>query len=140
MAARRKVSAEAEQEEGDRRVNVAALRALAEPTRLRIVELIRDSPMSVGEIAERLGLGQPQTSKHLRVLSQARLVEVHADANRRIYSLRREQFERLREWLETFTRQQEERYDRLEAYLAETGGEDRCSPAPRRLEHDSERP
>lgn len=80
--------------------------------------------MPVGEIAERLGLGQPQTSKHLRVLSQARLVEVHAVANRRIYSLRREQFERLREWLETFTRQQEERYGRLEAYLAETGGEE----------------
>lgn len=101
-------------------MDAEVLGALAQPVRLKIVELIRERPMPVGEIAERLGLGQPQTSKHLRVLSEARLVEVHADANRRIYSLRRESFEQLEEWVKTFTRQQEERYERLEAYLAET--------------------
>lgn len=41
------------------------LNALAEPNRLHIVELLRDGPLTVGEIAERLGLLQPQTSKHL---------------------------------------------------------------------------
>lgn len=99
-------------------MQAAVLEALAQPTRLRIVELMRDGPLTVGAIAERLGLGQPQTSKHLRVLSEAGLVQVRVDANRRIYSLRRERFEELERWVQTFTREQEERYARLEAYLA----------------------
>ena len=45
------------------------LRALAEPNRFRIVELLRDRPRPVGEMVERLGLRQPQVSKHLRVLT-----------------------------------------------------------------------
>ena len=49
----------------------ATLTALAEPNRLRIVELLRDKPRPVGEIAKRLRLRQPQVSKHLRVLSDA---------------------------------------------------------------------
>jgi DNA-binding transcriptional ArsR family regulator len=57
------------------------LNALAEPNRLHIVELLRDGSLTVGEIAERLVLKQPQASKHLRVLSDARLIEVQPVAN-----------------------------------------------------------
>ena len=70
--------------------------ALAEPNRLQIVELLRDGPLSVGEIAEKLGLKQPQVSKHLRVLSEAGLVEVQPIANKRIYKLRPQP---LKEWI-----------------------------------------
>lgn len=68
--------------------------ALAEPNRLHIVELLRDGPLTVGEIADRLELQQPQVSKHLRVLSDAELVEVQPSANKRIYNL---QFQSLKE-------------------------------------------
>ncbi len=101
-------------------MHAAVLEALAQPTRLKTVELMREGPLAVGEIAKRLGLGQPQTSKHLRVLSEAGLVQVRTDANRRIYSLQRERFEELERWVRTFTRQQDDRYARLETYLAET--------------------
>jgi len=97
----------------------STLSALAEPNRLQIVELLRDGPLSVGEIAERLGLNQPQASKHLRVLSEAGLVEVHAIANRRIYKLRPEPFKELDAWLESYRRMWEERFDRLDEYLQE---------------------
>jgi DNA-binding transcriptional ArsR family regulator len=93
--------------------------ALAEPNRLRIVELLRSGPLSVGEVAERLGLNQPQTSKHLRVLCDAGLVEVQASANRRIYKLRPEPFKELDDWLETYRQIWEERFDRLDDYLQE---------------------
>ncbi len=105
-----------------------ALQALAEPNRLRIVELLRAGPLTVGEIAKELGLRQPQASKHLKVLSEAGILEVRPDANRRIYGLRHEQFMSLDDWIDTFTRSTEERYDKLEAYLerltneTETGG------------------
>src|SRR5205814_1690899 len=91
--------------------------ALMEPNRLHIVELLRDGPLTVGEITERLGLLQPQVSKHLKVLSAAAIVEVQPQANRRIYKLRREPFQELEIWLQSFRRLWEERFDRLDDYL-----------------------
>jgi DNA-binding transcriptional ArsR family regulator len=93
--------------------------ALVEPNRLQIVELLRDGPLTVGQITERLGLQQPQVSKHLKVLSEAAIVEVQRQANRRIYKLRREPFQELETWLHSFHRLWEERFDRLDDYLLE---------------------
>ncbi|TYR78634.1 winged helix-turn-helix transcriptional regulator [Priestia megaterium] len=95
------------------------LNALAEPNRIRIVELLRDGPLTVGEIAERLGLLQPQTSKHLRALNESGLVEVQAIANRRIYKLREQPFQDLDDWLKSFQHVWHERFDRLDDYLRE---------------------
>ena len=67
---------------------MTTLRALAEPHRFHIVELLRDGPRPVGDVVNHLGLRQPQVSKHLRVLSDAGLVDVRVDAQRRIYTLR----------------------------------------------------
>lgn len=91
--------------------------ALTEPNRFHIVELLRDGPLTVGQIAERLALRQPQVSKHLKVLSQAAIVEVRPQANRRIYQLRREPFQELETWLHSFRRLWDERFDRLDDYL-----------------------
>src|SRR5438876_4854498 len=93
--------------------------ALMETNRLHIVELLRDGPLTVGEIAQRLGLQQPQVSKHLKVLNEAEIVEVQPQANRRIYALRREPFQELEAWLQSFRRLWEERFDRLDDYLLE---------------------
>ena len=93
--------------------------ALTAPHRFRIVELLRDGPLTVGEITERLGLQQPQASKHLKVLSEAAIVEAQPQANRRIYQLRREPFQELETWLQSFRRLWEERFDRLDDYLLE---------------------
>lgn len=78
---------------------LTTLGALAEPNRLHIVELLRDGPRPVGEIAVRLGLRQPQVSKHLRVLSAAGFVEARPLAQQRIYQLRPEPFRELDAWL-----------------------------------------
>ncbi len=91
--------------------------ALTEPNRLHIVELLRDGPLTVGEIVQRLGLQQPQVSKHLKVLSEADIVEVRPQANRRIYQLRHEPFQELETWLHSFRRLWEERFDLLDDYL-----------------------
>ncbi|QJC51946.1 winged helix-turn-helix transcriptional regulator [Paenibacillus albicereus] len=93
------------------------LQALAEPNRLLIVELLRSGPLTVGEIAERLSLNQPQTSKHLKVLSEAGLLLVEASANRRIYRLAPKPFQELEAWASSFRRDWEERMDRLDGYL-----------------------
>ena len=96
---------------------LTTLDALAEPNRLHIVELLRDGPRPVGEIAERLGIRQPQVSKHLRVLSNAGVVEAHPVAQQRIYQLRPQPFQELDAWLESYRHIWDARFDRLEAYL-----------------------
>lgn len=100
-------------------MNLATLNALAEPNRLHMVELLRAGPLTMGEIAERLELNHPQTSKHLRVLSDAGLAEVHPVANRRIYKLRLQPFEELSAWLDSFRSLKEEQFDRFDHILKE---------------------
>ncbi|RRJ63352.1 ArsR family transcriptional regulator [Paenibacillus oralis] len=92
---------------------------LAEPNRLAIVELLREGPLTVGEIAGRLGLRQPQTSKHLKILSEGGILEMKAEGNRRIYKLRPEPFQALDTWVKSFRRVMEDRFDNLDNYLRE---------------------
>lgn len=63
------------------------LRTLAHPDRLRIVEMLRSRKLSVGELAEKLGLAQAVISKHLALLKKAGILASKADCNFRYYSL-----------------------------------------------------
>lgn len=78
------------------------LSALAEQNRLNIVEILRKGPHTVGELVQETGLRQPQISKHLRVLSEAGIVQVKPIANRRVYELRKEAFAELDLWLNSY--------------------------------------
>ncbi|NBD27743.1 ArsR/SmtB family transcription factor [Paenibacillus glycinis] len=98
-------------------MDIMALSALAEPNRINIVQLLRDGPLTVGEIAERLELSQPKTSKHLKVLRESGIVEARIDANRRFYRLRPEPFLALDNWLHSFRHMMEDRLDNLDDYL-----------------------
>jgi DNA-binding transcriptional ArsR family regulator len=92
---------------------------IAEPNRFRIVELLGRSPRSVSEIVTALEIGQPQVSRHLRILKDAGLVAVRKQGQQRIYSLQPFPFEEISQWLESFSHQWVGRMDTLDAYLAE---------------------
>lgn len=98
-------------------MNANIFQALSDPSRLRIVELLLSSAMTVGDIAVMLGIRQPQASKHLRTLLDSGLVEVKAEANRRRYMLRTEPLQEMDQWLESYRTLWEERYDGLDLYL-----------------------
>ena len=98
-------------------MDITTFSALAEPTRIRIVELLVGGPHSVGEIADKLAIRQPQASKHLHVLLAAGLVEVEADRNRRNYKLRLEPFKELDAWIESYRGVWEDRFRNLDQYL-----------------------
>ncbi|GAA1752551.1 ArsR/SmtB family transcription factor [Agromyces humatus] len=100
-------------------LDLDVLVALAEPNRLRIVELLRSGPRPVGEIAERLSLLQPQTSRHLRILAEAGLVSAEKQAQSRVYHLLPTQFRSLEAWLDSFADVWTDRVDRLDSYLSE---------------------
>lgn len=80
----------------------AAARALAEPTRRAILELVRDDELTVGRIAEHFPVSRPAISQHLRVLQEADLVDVRDEGTRRYYRARPEGLAELRDWLEDF--------------------------------------
>jgi DNA-binding transcriptional ArsR family regulator len=90
---------------------------LAEPTRRRILDLLRERERSVGELVSRLTISQPGVSKHLRVLREAGLVEVRTDAQRRWYGLRPEPLSEVDAWLEPYRRFWAQRLDALEQHL-----------------------
>ena len=79
------------------------LLALADPTRRRVVDLLRKKPRRAGDIAAALEMSPPALSRHLRVLRKSGLIEdsgVDDDARVSLYRLKPEPFETLREWLE----------------------------------------
>jgi DNA-binding transcriptional ArsR family regulator len=98
---------------------MTAYAALAEPSRRRILDLLRDGERSVNDLVSRLGLSQPGVSKHLRVLREAGLVEVRPDGRRRWYGLRAAPLAEVDEWLEPYRELWNARLDDLERHLEE---------------------
>lgn len=83
---------------------VDAFSVLADPTRRRILDELRGEESTVGELVERLAVGQPTMSKHLKVLREAGFVSCRAAAQQRIYRLEAGPFENLDEWLAPYRR------------------------------------
>ena len=91
--------------------------ALADPNRRAVLALLLERPRPVGELVERLGLSQPGTSKHLKVLREAGLVQVRQDANRRVYALDPGPIRELDVWLAPYRRLWNESLDELGRHL-----------------------
>jgi DNA-binding transcriptional ArsR family regulator len=80
-----------------------ALDALGDPTRRRVLELLRDhGEQAVGQLATRLPVSRPAVSQHLRVLEDAGLVTARRDGTRHLYAVDDEGLRTLRAYLETF--------------------------------------
>src|SRR4029077_6032471 len=105
---------------------IAVLEVIAEPTRRRILDAVRDGERSVGELVETVGMHQPGVSRHLKVLRDAGLVEVRQDAQRRLYRLRPEPLMELDAWLEPYRLEWANRLNSLEDHLGRT-----ALPVPR---------
>lgn len=99
--------------------------ALAEPTRRRILDLLREQPRLVGELAQLLKISQPGVSKHLRVLREVGLVRVRQDAQRHWYELRLEPLTEIDAWLEPYRKLWEARFTRLDSLLEELQEEEK---------------
>jgi DNA-binding transcriptional ArsR family regulator len=101
-----------------------AFHVLAEPTRRRILDELRQEERPVNDLVQILGVNQPGVSRHLRVLREAGLVEVRQDAQRRLYRLRPEPLKEIDQWLEPYRQFWEQRLDALEAHLDRQAAEE----------------
>ena len=95
----------------------AALPALADPTRFRIVDLLGQGERSAGEIERVLNVSQPSASKHLRVLREAGLVRMRKDRQRRLYAIDPAPLAELDAWLERYRHFWSDRLDALQRHL-----------------------
>ena len=99
--------------------HVDPFQIIADPTRRRIVEVLRDGEQPVNDVVERLDIQQSGVSRHLRILRDAGYVRVRPEGQRRLYSLRPEPFRELEVWLESYRRLWEGRLDRFEKAVEE---------------------
>ncbi len=96
----------------------AALRALADDHRRKMLESLAGGPATAGELAALLPIARPGVSRHLRVLREAGLVEVRQEAQRRIYSLSPQPLTEINDWLSVYLSLWEQRLDALHTEIA----------------------
>ena len=90
---------------------------LADLTRRRLVEALRNGERSVGELVDQVDIGQPGVSRQLAILQDAGFVSVRPDGRHRFYALRPEPFLQLEEWVRSYRQVMQESFGRLEAHL-----------------------
>jgi DNA-binding transcriptional ArsR family regulator len=96
---------------------ISFFQALADPARLRIVEAMKSGECAVGDIVERMDIHQSGVSRHLRILTDAGIVQMRPDGQKRLYSVRKEAFDQLEAWVAGYRRYWEARLDRFGAAL-----------------------
>jgi len=94
-----------------------AFNAVAEPRRRQILDLLTAGEASVNEIVARLGVAQPQVSKHLRVLREVGLVDVRDEGRQRMYRLNGQKLKPIHDWVTAYRRLWEERFEALDEVL-----------------------
>jgi DNA-binding transcriptional ArsR family regulator len=96
-----------------------AFNAVADASRRRLLDAIGTGEVTVGELVDRVGLSQPQVSKHLGVLRAVGLVLVRVDGRHRWYRVNGPELQPIHEWVRHFERTWNTRLDRLDDLLAE---------------------
>ena len=92
--------------------------ALSDPTRRAILERLSAGPASISELAEPVGISLPGVMKHVRILEGARLVSTRKQGRIRVCQLGPADMNEATDWIEHYRLRWEQRFDRLEAYLA----------------------
>jgi len=94
-----------------------AFNAVAEPRRRQIVDLLADGERAVGDLVRELGLGQPQVSKHLRVLREVGLVDVRDHGRQRLYRLNGPALKPIHDWVKSYEPLWSQRFELLDDVL-----------------------
>jgi DNA-binding transcriptional ArsR family regulator len=105
-------------------MTTAVWAVLGDPHRRQVLDLLRQGECAVGDLVGELGLTQPATSKHLRVLRDAGLVRVRKEAQRRVYAIEPAPLADLDAWLAPYRRLWNARLDALGRHLDDTTAEE----------------
>ena len=98
--------------------------AVAEPRRRQILDALAARESPVNDLVSRLGLAQPQVSKHLRVLREVGLVEVREEGRQRMYRLNGRSLKPIHDWVKSYERSWSERFEALDELVKELKGKE----------------
>lgn len=115
-----------------------AFNAIAEVKRREILDLLAQGERSVGELTRLLGIAQPQVSKHLRVLREVGVVEVQERGRLRLYRVNGHALKPVHDWLSSYARFWEERFEALDGVLEELQEQGREAEAEAEEEAEEE--
>lgn len=107
-----------------------AFNAVAEPRRREILDVLAVSPLPVGDLVDRLGLTQPQVSKHLRVLRKVGLVDVEDVGRQRVYRVNGIGLRPIHDWVRSYEHLWSERFDAMAAVIEELRTEATATAPP----------
>lgn len=96
-----------------------AFNAVAERRRRQILDVLSHGELAVSDLVQRLGIAQPQVSRHLRVLREVGLVNVRDEGRRRIYRIDGRSLKPVHDWVKGYERSWADRFDRLDVVLEE---------------------
>jgi DNA-binding transcriptional ArsR family regulator len=96
-----------------------AFNAVAEPRRRELLDVLAGGEMAVNDLVTRLGLTQPQVSKHLRVLREVGVVQVRGDGRQRLYRLNGAALKPIHDWIKDYEQTWNDRFDALDVVLVE---------------------
>ena len=96
-----------------------AFNAVAEPRRRQILDALADGELAVNDLVDALGMGQPQVSKHLRVLREVGAVKVREHGRQRLYRLNGLALKPIHDWVKVYERTWSDRFEQLDAVLDE---------------------
>lgn len=102
-----------------------AFNAVAEPRRRQIVDLLAGGELAVGHLVRELGLGQPQVSKHLRVLREVGLVDVREQGRQRLYRLNGLALRPIHDWVKSYEQLWSDRFELLDDVLQDLNEKER---------------
>ena len=94
-----------------------AFNAVAEPRRRQILDALAGQELPVNDLVRRLGIAQPQVSKHLRVLRAVGAVDVREEGRQRLYRLNGQALKPIHDWVKTYERTWSERFEALDVVL-----------------------
>lgn len=111
-----------------------AFNAVAEPRRRQILDVLVAGERGVNDLVSTVGLAQSVVSKHLRVLREVGLVDVRDVGRQRMYRLNAAPLKPIHDWVQTYERSWSDRFDRLDAVLAELTVDELTQHEPRQHE------
>lgn len=94
-----------------------AIEAIADPTRRRILDILRDGEVAAGDFCDEFSISRPAVSRHLRVLREVGLVQCRVDGQRRVYALDARPLAELDAWLAPYHRFWAQRLDALDTEI-----------------------
>jgi DNA-binding transcriptional ArsR family regulator len=94
-----------------------AFNAVAEPRRRQILDALADGEHAVNDLVRRVGIPQPQVSKHLRVLRDVDAVAVRDEGRQRLYRVNAPALKPIHDWVQSYERLWSDRFERLDLVL-----------------------